>query len=71
MRAVDATGIGEWRRKKRKGYIKIHVAVATKTKQVVSMEVRDERTKDGEKLLPLVMRAKRKAKVKRVLGDGG
>ena len=74
--AVDATGIkvtnrGEWMRKKRKGYIKIHVAVDTKTKQVVSVEVSDERTNDGEKLLPLVMSSKRKAKVKRVLGDGG
>ncbi len=35
------------------------------------MEVSDERTNDGEKLLPLVMSAKRKAKVKGVLGDEG
>ncbi|MGQ9734817.1 MAG: transposase, partial [Candidatus Bipolaricaulia bacterium] len=47
--AVDGTGIkvtnrGEWMRKKRKGYIKIHVAVNTKTKQVMSLEVSDERT---------------------------
>jgi hypothetical protein len=57
--AVDGTGIkvsnrGEWMRKGRKGYIKIHVAVDTKTKQVVSLEVSDERTDDGEKLVPLV-----------------
>ena len=74
--AVDGTGIkvtnrGEWMRKKRKGYIKIHVAVDTRTKQVVSLEVSDERTDDGEKLVPLVREAKRKARVKKVLGDGG
>jgi hypothetical protein len=45
--AVDSTGIkvtkrGEWMRRKRKGYIKIHVAVDTRTKQVVSLEVSDE-----------------------------
>jgi hypothetical protein len=45
--AVDSTGIkvtnrGEWMRRKKKGYIKIHVAVDTRTKQVVSIEVSDE-----------------------------
>ena len=74
--AVDGTGIkvtnrGEWMRKKRKGYIKIHVGVDTRTKQVVSLEVSDERTDDGEKLVPLVRKARRKARVKKVLGDGG
>lgn len=74
--AIDGTGIkvtnrGEWRSKKRKGYIKIHVGVDTKTKQVVSLEVTDERTDEGKKLKPLVRKAKRKARVKKVLGDGG
>ena len=74
--AVDSTGIkvtnrGEWMRKRRKGYIKIHVGVDTKTKQVVSLEVTDDRTDEGEKLMPLVKRAKRKAIIKRVLGEGG
>ena len=41
MIAVDATGIkvtncGDWMRRKRKGYVKIHVAVDTKTKQTGS-----------------------------------
>jgi alkylhydroperoxidase/carboxymuconolactone decarboxylase family protein YurZ len=35
------TNIGEWMRKKRKGYIKIHAAIDTKTKQVVSIAVSD------------------------------
>ena len=74
--AVDATRIkvtnrGEWMRKERKGYIKIHVAVDTKTKQALSLEVSDERADDGEKLEPLVHKAGRKAKVQRALGDGG
>jgi len=53
-----------------KGYIKIHVAVDTKTKQVVTLEVSDEKTHDREKLKPLVKKAQKKARVKRVLGDG-
>jgi len=72
--AVNATGVkvtnrGEWMRKKRKGYIKIHVAVDIKTKQVLSVEVSDDRTKDREKFVSLVEKAKGKAKVKKVLGD--
>jgi len=74
--AVDSTGMkvtnrGEWMRKKRKGYIKIHVAVDTKTKQVVSLEVTDERSDDGGKLVPLVRKARGRARVKKGLGDGG
>jgi hypothetical protein len=38
---------------------------------VVSLEVSDGRTNDGEKLVPLVREAKKKAKVKKVLGDSG
>jgi len=70
--AVNATGVkvtnrGEWMRKKRKGYIKIHVAVDIKTKQVLSVEVSDDRTKDREKFVSLVEKAKGKTKVKKVL----
>jgi len=74
--AVDSKGVkvtnrGEWMRGKRKGYIKIHVAVDIKSKQVVSMEVSDEKVHDGEKLKFLVSKAKERVKVKKVLGDGG
>jgi len=73
--AVDATGIqvtnrGEWRRRKRKGYVKIHVAVDTQTKRAVSLEVSDERTHDGERLKPLVRGARRRARIRKVLGEG-
>lgn len=62
--AVDSTGIkvanrGEWIRdkwqKKKRGYIKIHVAVNTKTKQIIiSMIVTKEKVSDGRMLKPLV-----------------
>jgi len=73
--AVDGTGIkvtnrGEWMRKKRKGYIKIHVAVDIKTKQAVSLEVTDDQTHDGEKLKSLVRKAQKKVRIKKALGDG-
>ncbi len=47
------------------------MAVDIKTKQVVSLEVSEDKTDDGEMLKPLVKKAKRKVKVQRVLGDGG
>ncbi len=55
---------------KRKGYVKIHGAVSVKSKQVVSLEVTDDKTSDGKMLPSLVKKAQRKAKVKGVLGDG-
>jgi hypothetical protein len=57
-------------RRKRRGYVKIHVAVDVLTKQAVSLEVSDERTHDGEKLEPLVRQAQKKAVVAKALGDG-
>lgn len=74
--AVDGTGIkvtnrGEWMRKKRKGYIKIHIGVDIKTKQAVSLEVTDDKTHDGERLKPLVRKAQKRVRVEGVLGDGG
>jgi hypothetical protein len=63
--AVDSTGIkvtnrGEWIRdkwKKRRGFIKIHVAVNIKTKKIVSMEVTKEDVVDGKMLKPLTRQA--------------
>jgi len=77
--AIDASGIkvtnrGEWRRerwggKSERGYLKIHVAVDTKTKQILAIEVTDERTGDIKKFKPLVERASERAKVKLALAD--
>ena len=76
--AVDASGVkvadrGEWMRakwKRRRGFLKIHIAVDVETRQIVSMEVTDERTGDGGLLVPLVEQARRRCNVVRVLGDG-
>lgn len=49
------------------------MGVDIKTKQVVSLEVSDERTDEGEgeMLKPLVKKARRKVRVRKALGDGG
>jgi IS5 family transposase len=76
--AVDASGIkvadrGEWMRTKwkmRRGFLKIHIAVDVETKQIVALEVTDERTGDGVMLVPLVEQARRRCQVEGVIGDG-
>jgi len=76
--AVDSTGIkvanrGEWIRhkwKSRRGFIKIHVAVDTTTKQIVSMKVTKENVVDGSMFKPLLEEATTQTNVKRVLADG-
>jgi hypothetical protein len=76
--AVDASGVkvsdrGEWMRDKwrrRRGFLKIHIAVDVRTRQIVAMEVTDEGTGDGRMLVPLVTQARRRCNVARVLGDG-
>jgi hypothetical protein len=76
--AVDASGVkvsdrGEWMRAKwrrRWDFLKIHIAVDVRTRQIVAMEVTDERTGDGRMLVPLVTQARRRCNVVRALGDG-
>lgn len=84
--AVDSTGIkvanrGEWiRRHKwssttRKGFIKIHVAVDTRSKLIVSMKVTKEDVGDGRMLKSLVKDTtinvqQQQTNIKRVLADG-
>ena len=77
--AIDASGIkvtnrGEWRRelwgdKSKRGYLKIHIAVDVKTKQILAMEVTDERTGDSKMFKPLVERASGRVNVRLVLAD--
>jgi hypothetical protein len=60
--AVDSTGIkvsnrGEWIRKVwkvKRGFIKVHIAVDTKTKQILAIEVTKENVGDGKMLGRLV-----------------
>ena len=84
--AVDSTGIkvanrGEWIRRHdkcssstttRKGFIKIHVAVDTRSKLIVSMKVTKEDVGDGRMLKSLIIGTaiNVQANIKRVLADG-
>ncbi|MGD9534998.1 MAG: IS5 family transposase [Candidatus Nitrosocosmicus sp.] len=62
--SIDSTGIkitnrGQWMDKKwkiqnRKGYLKIHVAVDIKTKEILALDVTDEKVHDGKVLKKLV-----------------
>ena len=81
--AIDSTGIkitnrGQWMNEKwntqnRKGYLKIHVAVDIKTKEILALEVTDEKVYDGKilkKLVNNVLDNQGKKKIKSVLADG-
>ncbi|CAN5758695.1 IS5-like element IS903B family transposase [soil metagenome] len=62
--AIDSTGTkitnrGQWMSEKwnvknRKGYLKIHIAVNIKTKEILALEVTDEKVHDGKMLTKLV-----------------
>ena len=61
--AVDSTGIkvtnrGDWMREKhgtkRRGWLKVHVAVDVESKRLLSLEVTEEDTSDSEVLRPLL-----------------
>ena len=65
----------KWNTQNRKGYLKIHVAVNIKTKEILALEVTDEKVHDGtilKKLINLVLDSqdKKKKKIKSVLADG-
>jgi hypothetical protein len=76
--AVDSSGIkvsnrGEWIHKKwrvQRGFIKMHIAVDTKTKQILAIEVTKEDVGDGRMFGRLVKGSADVADVKRVIGDG-
>jgi transposase len=76
--AVDSSGIkvsnrGEWIRKKwkvKRGFIKVHIAVDTKTKQILAIEVTREDVGDGRMFGRLVKNSSNVADVNRVIGDG-
>lgn len=77
--ALDSSGMKvttkkEWVReqgkRKRKGYLRIHLAVDVKTKQILALEVTDERVADPERFEDLVEGARRIANVVKALADG-
>ena len=77
--ALDSTGIkvanrGEWIRDKwhirKKGYLKIHVAVDIRKKRILSLEVTSEEVHDDDKMLKkLVDNASENNHVKGILAD--
>jgi hypothetical protein len=76
--AVDASGIkvsnrGEWIRHKwkvKRGFIKVHIAVDTRTKQIIAMEITREEVADRRVFKQLIDASASRSDVKRVLGDG-
>jgi transposase len=83
---LDSSGLkvtngGEWLRRRwgkkpRRGWVKIHIAFDIRSKQVVELEVTDERISDCKKAIELVEGVKEKAKkkgkrVKKVIADAG
>ena len=76
--AIDSTGIklrfsGQWVRDKhgeRKPYLKLHVAVNTKTNQAVAMEITDDGIGDASQAEKLILRSNKSSKVKKAFMDG-
>ena len=76
--AVDSSGIkvsnrGEWIHKKwrvQRGFIKVHIAVDTKTRQILAIEVTKEDVGDGRMFGRLVKGSSGVANVVKVIGDG-
>lgn len=76
--AIDSTGIklrfsGQWVRDKhgeKKPYLKLHVAVNTKTNQAVAMEITDDGIGDSSQAKKLIPQSNKSAKVKKAFMDG-
>jgi DDE family transposase len=63
----------KWNVQNKKGYLKIRLAVDIKTKQILALEVTDEKVHDGKMLKNLVNNVldnHDKKKIKSVLADG-
>lgn len=74
--AIDSSGVklthqGQWRQHKhsRRQFVKLHVAIDVKTKQVVSADYTPGHHPDTRSFPTLVKKAKQKAKIERTLAD--
>ena len=75
--SIDSSGLkvhnrGDWIRHKhkvRRGYLKIHFAVNTKTREIVELESTKEEIGDNKKFRPILRRILKRHSVKKVLGD--
>ncbi len=64
----------KWNVKNKKGYLKIHVVVNIKTKEIIALEVTDEKVHDGKvmkQLIEQVLNNNHNIKIKSFIGDGG
>ena len=76
--AIDSTGVkvadrGEWMRQKwqkRRGFLKIHVAVDVKSKQITGLTITDDKSHDSKSFVSLVEQSKQFANVTKTLADG-
>jgi len=80
--AMDSTGIkvtnrGQWMREKwdvrKKGYLKIHIAVNVKSKKILSIKVTDEHVHDSKALPELVddiIKSNKKITIGKLFADG-
>jgi len=80
--AIDSTGIkvtnrGQWMQDKwnikKKGYLKIHIAIDINTKEILALEVTDEKVHDGKvmpRLIDHVLKNNKNIIIKSALGDG-
>ena len=81
--AIDSTGIkvtnrGQWLRDRwnirKKDYLKIHIAVNVKTKEILSLEVTDEKVHDDGKvmvkLVERILKSNNNININSVLADG-
>ncbi len=80
---ADSTGIkitnrgqcmqDKWNVKDKKGYLKIHVTVNIKTKEILALKVTDEKVHDGKvmkNLVKVVLNNNHNIKIKSFIGDG-
>jgi len=76
--AIDSSGVkvadrGEWMRQKwqkRRGFLKIHVAVDVKSKQITGIDITDDKSHDSKSFVSLVEQSKEFGNVTKVLADG-
>ena len=77
MISIDSSGLkvhnrGEWIRHKhrvKRGWLKLHFAVNTKTREIIEMETTKEEVHDNRLFRPIVRKITKKYKVKKILAD--
>jgi IS5 family transposase len=75
--SIDSSGLkvhnrGDWIRHKhkvRRGYLKIHFAVNTKTREIIGLESTRENVNDNRKFRPMVRKLLKKYSIKKLLAD--